>query len=190
MQRRVSILLCFAALALAGCQSVREPSPGVVTASFDPVEAAFIKKAGTGKIDGHAFWRDGEGGTINAAGEIIRLVPATAYARERFAALYGGGRTVAASAIRQMPADPTYEGYTRTTRAESNGRFTFDNLAPGTYYVTSQIVFRDKHQYMHFQSGIYHNVQKVGSDGGAMFETVTITGKEKDAVKLVLTNDR
>lgn len=190
MPLRAPALFCLAALALSGCQSTREPAPGVGTAAFDPAEAAFIKKTGTAKIDGHAFWRDGEGGTINAAGEIIRLVPATAYARERFAALYGGGRTVGASAIRQMPADPAYEGYTRTTRAESNGRFTFDNLAPGTYYVTAQIVFRDKHQYLHFQSGIYHNVQKVGSDGGAMFETVTISGKEKDVVKLVLTNDR
>lgn len=187
---RVPILLCLAVFALSGCQSVREPDRAALTAAFDPAEAAFIKKPGTGKIDGHAFWRDGEGGTINAAGEIIRLVPATAYARERFATLYGGGRTVAASAIRQIPADPRYEEYTRTTRAESNGRFSFDDVAPGTYYVTAQIVFRDKHAYLHFQSGIYHNVQKVGSDGGAMFETVTITGKEKETVKLVLTNDR
>ena len=187
---RVPILLCLAVFALSGCQSVREPDRAALTAAFDPAEAAFIKKPGTGKIDGHAFWRDGEGGTINAAGEIIRLVPATTYARQRFAALYGSGRTVPASAIQKMPADPSYEENTRTTRAEANGRFEFDNLAPGTYFVTAQIVYRDKHQFVHFQSGIYHNIQKVGSDGGAMFETGTITGKEKDAVKLVLTNDR
>ena len=94
------------ALALAGCQSSgRTPAPVATTAAFDPAQAAFIKKHGETKIEGHAFWRDDEGGTTNAAGEIIRLVPATVYARERFAALYHGQRSIPASQIQQAPAD-------------------------------------------------------------------------------------
>ena len=189
MLSRVSAPLLLA-LALAACQTARNAPTAATTTAFDSSEAAFIKKTGTAKIAGHAFWRDGEGGTVDAAGEIIRLVPATAYSRERFAALYGGRRTIDASAIQKAPADPAYEDYTRTTRAESSGRFEFDNVAPGTYFVTAQIVFKDKHQSLNFQYGIYRNTQKVGSDGGAMYETVTITGKEEGSVKLVLTNDR
>lgn len=191
---RLPLCLLFPLLAVAasGCQTVQSPSANAVaaTASFDPAEAAFIKKTGKGKIAGHAFWRNGEGGTVNAAGEIIRLVPATAYARERFGALYGGKRTVGAYSIPKTDTDPLYAEYTRTTRAESSGRFEFDNLAPGTYFVTAQIVYKDKSQFMHFKYGAFNSYQKVGSEGGAMFETVTVTGKEAGPIKLVLTNDR
>jgi hypothetical protein len=179
-----------AAFVLAGCQSMSRPTQVATASAFDPGEAAFIKKSGTAKIEGHAFWRTGEGGTTDAGGEIVRLVPATAYARERFATLYRGGRSINASSIPQVEVDPAYADYTRTTRAESNGRFQFDNVAPGTYFVTTQIVWKDKHQYMHFQYGVYHNIQRVGQDGGSMFETVTVTGKDKETIKLVLTNDR
>ena len=147
-------------------------------------------RQGRRTIKGHAFWRNGEGGTVDAAGEIIRLVPATSYARARFATLYRGGRSIDSAAIAQAPGDPAYADYTRTTRAESNGRFEFAGVAPGTYFVTAQIVWKDKSQYLHFQSGIYNNVQRIGSGGGAMYETVTVTGKEQDPVKLVLTNER
>lgn len=183
----VAALTC----ALSACQSTTSSAPVVASAGgFDASEAAFIKKTGTTTIRGHAFWRNGEGGTNDAAGEIIRLVPATSYAKARFAALYKGGRSVDASSISQAPADRDYADYTRTTRAESNGRFEFAGVGPGDYFVTAQIVFRSKDQYLHFQSGIYNNVQRIGSGGGAMYETITVTGKEKDPIKLVLTNER
>ena len=177
-------------VALTGCQSTASPTVVASATPFNAADAAFIKKSGTAKIAGHAFWRDGEGGTVNAAGELIRLVPATSYSRERFAALYKGGRSINAGAIAQAGSDPAYAEYTRTTRAESTGRFEFDALAPGTYFVTAQIVWKDKHQQLKFQYGIYSNVQKIGQDGGAMYETVTVTGKETTPIKLVLTNDR
>ena len=138
---------------LFACQSAGGPTTTVAsTVAFDPAQAAFIKKSGSGKIEGHAFWRTGEGTTINAAGEIIRLVPATPYARERFTALYGGARSVAAGAIPKTETDPGYADYTRTTRAESSGHFEFDGLAPGTYYVTAQIVYKDSSQVLKAQA--------------------------------------
>lgn len=177
------------ALAVAGCQS----TPGATlqaASSFDPAEAAYINKQGATKIEGHAFWRDDKGGTINAAGEIIRLVPATAYARARFAALYRGGRSIPASQIEQGPTDAQYAAFTRTTRAESNGRFEFDNVAPGEYFVAAQVRYKDKDSFVHLQSGAFHQFMRLGQDGGAMFEIVTVTGKEEKAIKLVVTNDR
>lgn len=185
-----AVLCLLVAGALSACQSSTPPTFSASAPAFDPAEAAFIKKAGKAKIAGHAFWRDGKGGTVNAAGEIVRLVPVTAYSRARFATLYRGGRTVAASAIAKAEADPAYADYTRTTRAESSGRFEFDNVAPGAYFVTAQVLYRDKDEALHFQAGIYHNVQRIGSDGGAMYETLTVTGKETGDIKLVLTNDR
>lgn len=179
------------AAALAGCRSTSEPAASSqMSAAFDPTEAAYIKKTGTTTISGHAFWRDDKGGAINAAGEIIRLVPATAYARQRFAVLYWGQRSVPASQIPQATPDPKYADYTRTVRAESSGRFEFEGVAPGEYFVTAQVRYKDKDQFVHIQGGAYNNYLRVGEDGGAMFDRVTVTGKEDKPIKLVLTNDR
>jgi hypothetical protein len=176
------------AIALCGCQSIQTASP--TTTSFDAAAAGFIKKKGEAKIEGHAFWRDDKGGTTNAAGEIVRLVPVTAYSRERFAALYRGQRSIPANQIAQATSDPQYAEYTRTTRAESSGKFEFEDVAPGEYFVVSQVRYKDKDAFFHLQSGIYNQYVRTGNDGGAMFETVTVTGKEEKAIKLVLTNDR
>lgn len=176
MRIALGVAAMMAGLALAGCQSTQSPSVVATKASFDNREAAFIKKRGEGKIAGHAFWRTTDGGTQNASGEIIRLVPVTAYSRERFSALYAGRRSVPAGSIPKVDADPAYADYTRTTRAESSGRFEFGDVAPGDYYVTAQVVWKDKKAFV--------------SQGGAMFDVVTVTGKEDGPIKLVLTNDR
>lgn len=179
------------AIALAGCAPALErPQPAAVAATFDPAAAAYIKKKGETAIHGHAFWRDDKGGTVSAAGEIIRLVPATAYARQRFAALYKGGRSLPANEVPNVDPDPAYAEYTRTTRAESTGRFEFENVAPGVYFVTAQVRYRDKESYLQVNAGMFHSRIRTGNDGGAMFDTVTVTGKEDKPIKLVLTNDR
>jgi len=159
-------------LALAGCNSA--PAP---TRPFDAAEAAFIRKEGAATIDGHAFLRDrtGQGNTRNAAGEVVRLIPATAYARERFTQLYGASKFLPASNIPKYEADPDYVAYTRTTKAESSGRFTFDHVAPGTYFVTTQLTWKQKDAFL--------------SEGGAMYEEVTITGRETQPVKVVLSGN-
>ncbi|MDE2363673.1 MAG: hypothetical protein KGM42_13420 [Hyphomicrobiales bacterium] len=176
--------------ALAGCESTQQSSPVAIAASFDPAEAAFIKKKGTTTIDGHAFWRDDHGATMNAAGELIRLVPVTAYSRERIDVLYKGHRSIAAKDIVQAPADGRFGDYTRTTRAESNGRFEFDDVAAGKYFVVGEMRYKERERSGR-RSGVLGKLLKINEEsGGAMYETVTVTGKEDKAIKLVLTNDR
>lgn len=187
--RKICVVIV-AALALAGCRSTPETAATLSAAGFDPGEAAYIKKNGAGSIQGHAFWRDDNGGTVNASGEIIRLVPATAYARQRFAVLYKGRRSLPANEIPRVDVDPQYAEFTRTTRAGSSGRFEFDNIAPGVYFVTGQVRYRDKDAYVKMNAGAYRQKLHTGNDGGAMFDTVTVTGKEERPIKLVLTNDR
>ena len=184
------LVIVAAAFALAGCRSTPETVSVATAAAFDSSEAAFIKKTGKASIHGHAFWRDDKGGTINAAGEIIRLVPATKYARERFAVLYKGQRSLPADQIPRVDVDPQYADFTRTTRAESTGRFEFDNVAPGEYFVTAQVRYRDKDSYVQINAGAFHQRMRTGNDGGAMFETVIVSGKEEKPIKLVVTNDR
>lgn len=158
-------------LALAGCQSA---APIVaISSSFDPAAAAYIRKRGEGTIEGHAFWREKTGGTVNAAGEVVRLIPATAYARERFAKLYGERKFVPASAYpKAQDTDPQYADYIRTTKSESNGKFSFDHVAPGSYFISTQVTWE--------KAGAF------SPEGGALYETVTLTGKEDEAVAVVV----
>lgn len=163
--------ICLAAGLLAGCQSAPTRPPSTV--AFSAEEAAFIKKPGTGTISGHAFRTRPLGQVVNAAGEIVRLVPVTAFSRERFRQLYGDRFYVAASAYpRQDAPDPAYADHTRTTRADARGRFSFDKVAPGSYFVTTQVIW---------------GAEDAGQrEGGSVYDLVTLTGKETEPVEVIL----
>lgn len=168
---RAFVFFVMSSLLLSACNSA---TPDASAPRFDPAEAAYINAPGKGVIDGHAFLRD-KHGQINvryAAGEIVRLVPATAYAQARFAHFYGGSKFVPASSLTKFDQNPDYVALTRTTKSESTGRFTFENVAPGRYYVTTQLTWKPKDSFM--------------TEGGAMYEEVTVTGKETDPIKVVL----
>lgn len=133
---RIVVVLVLAAL-VAGCVTTREPV--VLTTSFDPAAAAFIKATGRAKVSGQAFVRQNSGKLLRAVGTDVFLVPRTAYADERIAAIYRG-RKYALWGGAQMPdADPRYGEYMRTTIASSGGSFSFDRVADGEYYVIAMI---------------------------------------------------
>ena len=169
--RAVGVIIA-GAFVLSACQQARNPpAPDV---AFSAEEAAFIRKAGSGVVSGHAFRTRSTGTVVNAAGEVVRLVPVTAYARQRFAALYGTGKFLPVS---RYPAnetlDPAYGEMTRTVKTAANGRFVFEGVAPGRYYVTTQVVWSE------------------GStrEGGSVYDSVTLTGRETEPVDLVLSGN-
>jgi hypothetical protein len=141
--------------------------------AFDPKAAAFIHKEGKATIEGHAFLRRPDNTTENAVGQTVRLIPLTPYSEARFAQFYKGKKFLPAREIPKLDADSDYASYTRTTTSESSGRFTFENVAPGRYYVATQIIYRPKGSFF--------------SEGGALYDVITVTGNEKKTIKLVLT---
>jgi hypothetical protein len=172
VMRRLVLLL---GLALSACNRTA-PDPAI---RFDPAEAAFIRAPGKTEIKGQAFLRDPHG-QVNArfaAGEIVRLVPATAYASARFAQFYGAKKYVPAISMMLPREEPEseYAAYTRTTKASSTGRFSFDNVAPGRYFVATQLTFTPKGEWF--------------KQGGAFYDEVTVTGKETDAIEVVLSGN-
>jgi hypothetical protein len=155
-------------IVLAGCVE-RKPA----TVAFSTEEAAFVRKTGTGVITGHAFRTKPNGAVVNAAGQVVRLVPATAFARERFANLYGQRKYLPHGAYpRDEEVDPAYAEHTRTTKAEANGRFGFDKVAPGTYFLTTQVIWGDEAAFTR--------------EGGSVYDVVTLTGKETEPVHVIL----
>ena len=173
--RQFALVLC-ASLALAACQSAGEDGAARQNFAFDPAAAAFINKKGAATIKGHAFLRRKDGVTVDAAGEIVRLIPVTPYAEERFHRLYQGKKFAGGLfAPRQDPADPEYAKMLRQTVAESNGTFSFENVSAGRYFIATQLQYQHSSRY--FQ------------DGGAFYEEVTVTGKEEEPVKVVLSGN-
>lgn len=174
MRRIVPLAAVLSAMFLAACNSARGPAPDM---RFDAAEAAYIRAPGKATIVGQAFLRDNTG-QVNvryASGEVVRLIPATRYAQARFAHFYGGSKFVPAASIPKIEPDPGYVAYTRTTKTGSTGRFSFDQVAPGRYFLTTQLVWKPK--------------DSLVSEGGAMYEDVTVTGKETDAVSVVLSGN-
>lgn len=161
--------ISISALMLAGCQSTGSPRVGPVVA-FNAQEAAFINKVGSARIDGQAFLVLPGGASRMAAGETVRLIPATAYARARINHLYKGRKFVRAADIPNIPAPAQYVENTRSTTANSGGRFQFDGVAPGSYFVVTQKIYRPE--------------GSLTPQGGAMYESVTIKGSE--TAKLVV----
>lgn len=124
------------AFGLTACASFGKPV--VMTQTFDPAAAAFINKEGKASISGQAFVRQPDGKVLRALGTDIYLVPRTAYADERFAAIYGSGDKPKWG-VRVPDADPLYEQATRKTVATSGGSFRFERVADGNYYVVAMI---------------------------------------------------
>ncbi len=172
---RYTPLLIVAPVAfLSACNAGRGPTPSV---SFDPAQASYIRAPGKGVISGQAFLRDKSGQTNvrYAAGETVRLIPATTYAQARISHFYGSVKFVPAASIPKVEPDTQYAALTRTTKTESDGRFTFENVAPGRYYLTTQLVWKPK--------------DALAPEGGAMYEEVTVSGKENGPVKVVLSGN-
>ena len=164
---RCLFVLPLLALTLAGCQTTAEPA-----VPFDAKAAAFIHVQGKGRIDGHAFYRAETGRVIFAAGENIWLVPRTAYTDRRFQQLYGDKKYAQAKWLPSAEVDPEYAKHTRSTKAESNGRFTFDHVGPGEYYIATVVTWRPEGAML--------------TSGGAIYERVVLTGKESEPVKVIV----
>lgn len=136
-------------------------APIVLTTTFDTEEAAFIHASGRAKISGQAFVRLNSGKVLRAVGTDITLIPRTAYADERMAAIYGDSKQLGWGVNIPDP-DPLYVQHMRTTVASSGGSFSFDDVADGEYYVVAMIHL--PHEYSTVELPIYERVSVKGGE--------------------------
>jgi hypothetical protein len=162
-------LLLVVVFAISACRS--GPPPDI---RFDPAETAFLDRPGTTTIKGEAFLPD-ESGDVSvryAAGEIVRLIPASAYARARIGYLFESGKFARATTAPGLDADAEYQAHMRVTKADARGRFSFEKVPPGTYFITSQIVWKPKKSFF--------------SEGGLIYDEVTVTGDETQPIEVIV----
>jgi len=118
-------------LVLAACSFSRgrskKPKPQFVAAEYAPYATA-----GTSAVVGQAFLKTRGGDVKYGAGNKVTLTPVTSYSTPYFES--GSAKLVS-------PSDPNVEEYTWSTIGDGEGRFVFEGLPPGEYYVACWITW-------------------------------------------------
>jgi hypothetical protein len=127
---RFGPMICFLALLAAACAPVQLAQP------FDPAQAAYAIKPGTGVIEGEAFVRKHNGRTVNAAGLEIYLFPVVPLTREMVTAVEAG------QTIGDLPQG--LGDYVRVEKADAKGRFKFEQVSAGEYYVFTRVPWTER----------------------------------------------
>lgn len=101
-------------------------------AMFVDAEYAPYNRTGDCVIAGRVLFRSTSGDVKN--GSVVHLNPVTAYSTEYFEQHVLGGRPIS-------PPDSRTEPFERTMRCDADGRFRFEGLAPGEYYLHSYVAW-------------------------------------------------
>ncbi len=145
---------------LGACQTTVQ-----VQSRFDPKPAEAALLAGTNTIKGSAFMRKKSGTVVPAAGEVVYLIPATPYADERFAKLFPRGKLNPATGARATEqTDPDYARLMRTTKANKTGSFEFENVKPGSWYVSTRVTWYEPRESLPSGGAIYDRIEINGQD--------------------------
>ncbi|TXL66259.1 peptidase associated/transthyretin-like domain-containing protein [Zeimonas arvi] len=145
------------AAALAGCAlpplgpfGPSEPAPGGtvyrIDTPYDDTLAARLLANGPNTVTGSASVRQRNGTVVTCAGQPVFLVPATDYARIRVRALYGSderGASLDGRSYRFDPDPPEYAKLVRQAQCDANGRFRFDRVASGTFFLTAVVRWQE-----------------------------------------------
>jgi hypothetical protein len=146
MKRLKCALVVATVLLVSGC-GVQETAR-VKRIPFPDEEYKALPKSGTATVTGQAFLRQRGGGVVTAAGQDIALNPITSYSLNWFDIVSNGGR----------PEEPDERSffYIRTVKADAEGRFKFENVATGAYFITTFVIWEvpsGRYGYMRAQGG-------------------------------------
>ena len=158
--------MLFVAAALSAC--VPMTPPPVARMQFPEAEYLALAKAGNSTVKGQAFLKTRGGDVKTAAGNEVNLNPVTTYSIEWYEKSY-------LLAHRIVPADPRMRTYVTKQVADGSGRFTFKNVAPGEYFVTSTVTWEAPTGY---QGALI--VQ-----GGVVSKRITV--KDGDDIEVIVT---
>ena len=110
---------------LVGCAAVKR-------IPFPVDEYSALPTRGTAEVHGQAFLKTRGGDVKLAAGNEIRLTPATSYSRQWYVEKYLGRRKI-------EPHDPRLDEFIRTTIADADGRFKFTQVPAGEHFLLTHI---------------------------------------------------
>ncbi|MCC7012976.1 MAG: hypothetical protein IT454_10470 [Planctomycetes bacterium] len=121
-----------APLALVAAVSSCVSPPQSRRAVFIESEYVPYAETGTGRIEGQAFIKTRGGDVKYCAGNTVWLNPVTTYSTEWYSRGVVGGENLES-------ADPRVNPYRRETVGDGEGRFVFENLPAGEYFIACTI---------------------------------------------------
>ena len=136
----LSALALGSALALSACGG--PPPPNQMVAVFDATAFAWSTMAGTNEINGQVAYVGGAR-SWTCAGS-VGLTPETPWTRQRFQTLYASTERAAvpAAVVRARSvsdASADYQTFVRSTTCDGAGRFSFNDLPPGSWFVIAPV---------------------------------------------------
>ncbi|MFI4910234.1 MAG: hypothetical protein ACIAQZ_01060 [Sedimentisphaeraceae bacterium JB056] len=133
---------------------------------FPVSEYNSLQKEGTGVVVGQAFLRTRGGDIKTAAGQDVFLNPITSYSKQWYNVAYKEKKPM-------TEPDPLYSDYIYTKVADADGRFTFKDVPPGDYYLTTNVLWEIPAGY------------SMVKQGGLVTKKITVTNGE--TVEIILT---
>jgi len=163
------------ALMVCACASVEPSPPPPMVTAFDPAEMEWAKAPGPNRIRGDGFLRTRGGDVKTCAGLDVWLVPVSNYTAEWASRNYdgqNGGYKPKLMSLNPYPSlSQAATQYVLAKKCDAQGRFAFESLADGAYYVVATVTWEAPSQYgLETQGG--ELAQRVDVAGG---ETKTIT---------------
>ena len=136
MKRNLFLIpACSIIALLLGCQS----GPVKVAAVANPDDYKSGPRPGTAVVAGEAFGRTKGGDVKTAAGLSVYLDPVTPYSTEVFKTLAKHGAFEAEKESDTIVFDATMLKSRRRTAGDSSGRFRFERVAAGDYFVSCYV---------------------------------------------------
>lgn len=131
---------------VAACATTPPPPPPPPPASADvyrEADYAWSTGAGDNVILGSVGYRSKAGGAYSCAGFTVALTPATPMSAKRIDRLYGSTDHAVATTdeVRARSAGeaaPPYSDFVRTTKCDADGRFGFQALPDGDWFLVAR----------------------------------------------------
>lgn len=146
-------------LAIAGCAQLGLQD-SALSRPIAPAEVEWSRKTGANTVAGSASQKVGAT-THTCAGQSANLIPDSAYARARLAAIFGndtrGTRAASLGPVKFERDDPLYVSTLRTTRCDASGSFAFPRVPDGIWYATTSVKWGQ-------------------SEGGSMMQRIDVRG--------------